>query len=306
MQEGQRATAIVSADDLGLSCGITDGILDAIDNGFLTSTSVIANGAAFDYAIDEYRKREGLMLAVHLNLCEGRALTPRDEIALLVDENGNLCRSFASLLLGTARASRGERQDLKQQLKTEMRAQILRVGERMGMESGFRVDSHQHYHMIPIVFDALMELHEEFEFSYVRNLAEPFFLLDGWSVSARDHLGLNLIKHLLLKSLAARAGRRLEGMNIPHCDRFVGVLFSGHMTNRVVRSAIDHIRATASHDAAVELLLHPGQARVGEESLWQDRPELASYYFSDARAEERNTLKSSEFRSVLKSDSPNH
>ena len=37
---------IVSADDLGLSQGITDGIPETFDNGYLTSTSVIAQRTA--------------------------------------------------------------------------------------------------------------------------------------------------------------------------------------------------------------------------------------------------------------------
>jgi len=309
MDEGRSAHAagaasiIVSADDLGLSRGITDGILDAVDNGCVTSTSIVANGTAFEYAIEQYLVRPGLGLTVHLNLMEGRPLSRADGVDLLVDRKGRFCRSFPSLLLGYARAGDELRRRMHDQVKVEMRAQILRVSRRLGQETGLRVDGHQHYHMIPFVFDALMELNEEFRFSYVRLLDEPFFLLDGRALSVRNHLGPNLLKHLLLKALAARARRILRARDIAHCHRFVGLLFSGNMTERSVRSALGRIRRR-DRDELVELLLHPGQAAAGEEDLWAGRPELAAYYYSAQRERERDTLKSAGFRSTVGFDDP--
>ena len=43
---------IAHADDFGVSKGVTDNI---IDEGVVRSISVIVNGAAFDYALAEYR-----------------------------------------------------------------------------------------------------------------------------------------------------------------------------------------------------------------------------------------------------------
>ena len=42
---------VVTADDFGLSKGVTDGILEAHRNGIVTRTSIIAAGRAFDYAV---------------------------------------------------------------------------------------------------------------------------------------------------------------------------------------------------------------------------------------------------------------
>jgi len=44
---------IVSADDFGLSDGITTTILDAVDHGIVTSVSIIRNGYGFDRALRE-------------------------------------------------------------------------------------------------------------------------------------------------------------------------------------------------------------------------------------------------------------
>src|SRR3989344_3721426 len=66
----------VCADDFGLSRGITDSILQTVDEGPVTQVSVIPNGEAVEYALAEYRRRsDRLALAVHVNLTEGKPLS---------------------------------------------------------------------------------------------------------------------------------------------------------------------------------------------------------------------------------------
>jgi predicted glycoside hydrolase/deacetylase ChbG (UPF0249 family) len=103
---------IVSADDYGLSEGITTNILDAVDHGAVSSVSIIANGTGFEHAIREYRKRRGLSLTVHLNLMEGRPIFPTDQLPDLVDERGAFRHSFQSLYLLHLRADRARRAKL--------------------------------------------------------------------------------------------------------------------------------------------------------------------------------------------------
>ena len=81
---------LVHADDLGISHGITDSILRCADEGALNSTSVVVNCEASAYALAECGKRPGLRLALHLNLVEGRPLSPPDALDLLTDEEGFL------------------------------------------------------------------------------------------------------------------------------------------------------------------------------------------------------------------------
>ena len=50
---------IVNADDFGMSRGITDGILLAHSAGFLTSTSLMANMPAAEYATSWRRSPRG-------------------------------------------------------------------------------------------------------------------------------------------------------------------------------------------------------------------------------------------------------
>jgi len=290
---------LVSADDFGLSEGITTNILDAVDHGAVTSVSIIANGTGFEHAIGEYRKRRGVYLTVHLNLMEGRSLCPAEQLPDLVDEEGHFRHSFQSLYLLHLRAGSAQRARLCSQVRAELRAQLDRVAGCTEPRDGLRVDSHLHVHMIPFVFDTLMELHDELHFGYVRCLAEPFFLTFDGLDSLGNYAGLNIVKHALLNTFARRALPRLESRGIPHCRYFVGVLFTGNMREAAVASALTRLEDRCKSDELVEILFHPGGAAPGEESLWDRKLSFQSVYYSDWRTHERDTLKSPVFRALV-------
>jgi predicted glycoside hydrolase/deacetylase ChbG (UPF0249 family) len=290
---------LISADDFGLSEGITTNILDAVDHGVVSSVSLIANGTGFEHAICEYRKRSGLYLTVHLNLMEGRPLCPVDQLPDLVDEQGTFRHSFQSLYLLHLRADNAHRAKLCAQVRAELRAQLERVAGCLGPRNGLRVDSHLHVHMIPFVFDVLMELHDELHFGYVRCLAEPFFLtFDGFD-SLRNYAGLNIAKHAILNTLARRALPRLRSRGIPQCRYFIGVLFTGNMREKAVRAALARLERRCKADELVEILLHPGGAAPGEEPVWNGKPSFRNVYYSHWRTRERDTLKSPAFSALV-------
>ena len=74
---------IVNADDFGWTEGVNRGILEAHRNGIVTSTTVLANGAAFDAAMGLARRELRLGVGVHLNLSDGAPILPRWEVPSL-------------------------------------------------------------------------------------------------------------------------------------------------------------------------------------------------------------------------------
>ena len=136
----------IHADDLGLSRGITDNILECIDCGTISSTSIIANGYAFDYAVNEYKKRSNLRLVCHLNFVEGKPVSPPDKINMLVNKNGHLHNTFFSLWLKYLSGSKEERNLLKNQIRLEMSGQIEKIINRFDKQIPINIDSHQHFH----------------------------------------------------------------------------------------------------------------------------------------------------------------
>src|SRR5258708_20537878 len=62
---------IVNADDFGLTDGTNRAIIDAHCHGIVTSTSLLANGYAFDHAVELAHQHPALGVGVHLTLTEG-------------------------------------------------------------------------------------------------------------------------------------------------------------------------------------------------------------------------------------------
>lgn len=76
---------IINADDFGLSKSITDGIVYAIKNGYVTSTTLMANMEYTEYAIDKAIKNNIDCIGLHINMTLGKPIIPNKH---LTDENG--------------------------------------------------------------------------------------------------------------------------------------------------------------------------------------------------------------------------
>lgn len=139
MSDGIRL--IVNADDFGMSRGITDAIVVAHRYGFLTSTSLMVNMRAVDYAVSRAPAFPALAIGVHLNICQGRPLLPARDVRTLVDDNGEFYspREMA-VRLWTWRVAPAE-------IEREFRAQIRWMKERGFAPS--HADSHHHMHIYP-------------------------------------------------------------------------------------------------------------------------------------------------------------
>jgi predicted glycoside hydrolase/deacetylase ChbG (UPF0249 family) len=132
---------IVNADDCGMSRGITDAIILAHRYGFLTSTSLMANMPAAEYAISRVASAPGLGVGVHLNICGGRPILPAREIPTLVATSGNFHPPHVMIRrLWTWRVAARE-------IEAEFRAQIQWMKNRGVVPT--HADSHHHMHIYP-------------------------------------------------------------------------------------------------------------------------------------------------------------
>jgi predicted glycoside hydrolase/deacetylase ChbG (UPF0249 family) len=132
---------IINADDYGLSRGITDGILLTHQEGILTSTSLMVNQPATDYAISRAKEVPELGIGIHLNLTQGMPVLPKDQVRTLVDDDGCFysCGRLAKKLLRL--------QVSAQEIEAEFRAQIQLMKSNGMMPT--HADSHHRIHMYP-------------------------------------------------------------------------------------------------------------------------------------------------------------
>ena len=280
-----RLVPIVHADDCGLSEGTTDAIMACHDGGWLRRTSVVANGTAWEHAVRALRRRESLPVVLHLNLFEGAPLSSPAEVDRLVDRRGHFCRGFAALW---ARGLAGaDARRIRAQIRLELRRQIERFLEAFAARGPLSVDGHVHYHVLPPVFEELLELSDEYRIAAIRLPDEPLY----WprTLRAPSPPPGNVAKNIVLKALCRRARPALQERSIGTTDAFIGVLGTGAMSLAHVRAGLEHLRR-AGASGTVEILFHPGRARLDEASLWSNRPELRAIYRSADREREAELL----------------
>lgn len=284
---------IVSADDYGLTRGVTDTILESVDHGAVTRTSIIANGDAFDYAVTEAKARPHLEIALHLNLTDGLPCAPITHSAL-VSSAGKFCHEF--LGLWTKYILTGSKNQLHTEIKNEIRAQMRRVQAALP-DHTISLNGHDHVHLIPHVSRALMEVVEELNIKYVRLTPEPFFV-DTKTFSLNFFSGI--IKHVLLNLLSKNTARLLKEKNVDTPDAFVGILYTGKMTVRVVRQALTKILKKSPPPKIIEILFHPGAVTAAEKNRWPNNSRSQNWFFSRDRRSECLEACSPELKIFLK------
>ena len=277
---------IVSADDLGLTKHVTDSILETFDQGAVTSVSILANGEATEYALQEYQKRHGgLTLAVHLNLTEGKALSDPREIPHLVDAYGTFKNSSTSLLLAYLFSLSLRRKELRKQVNRELSAQWQRIRDNVSVDAA---NGHQHVHMIPFVFDIVSALPG---IRYIRIPTEPFYYVRG---NLRTYVGMHALTRSAFLFFGHRNRAHAAARGIKTNEYLLGFLFSGYMTYDRVAAGLSVLQKYRA--GIVELVFHPG---VVERSEFDRVHASSAWYLSPARAVEKDLLTNEQFRMLL-------
>lgn len=145
---------------------------------------------------------------------------------------------------------------IKKQLKAEIKAQTDRFTDFFGTSNAIRFDSHQHTHMIPICYWALLEVivEQHYRTEYIRITKEPImpFLQDIslW----KTYRYINWIKNLLLNFYAPEMERTIE-KNKPswqdaNAPMFLwGVLMSGKMDKKRVTKLLGSMESMHRREA---------------------------------------------------------
>ncbi|MCX6781453.1 MAG: ChbG/HpnK family deacetylase [Candidatus Magasanikbacteria bacterium] len=285
---------VVSADDYGLTKGVTDTILESVDHGAVTSVSIIANGEDFDRAIEEAKKRPQMDVALHFNLTDGKPLADISQCEI-VGPDGKFFLLFQTLWSTYIFSSR--KKELQQAIRAEVRAQVQRVKSALP-DRKISLNGHDHVHMIPYVFGVIAEVAEEIGISYIRIPEEKYFF-DRRHI--KNCLGSGLIKLLLLNVLSIRARRLLVGKKVETPDAFVGILFTGAMSLPIVRLAFAQIFRMKVQPKIVEVLFHPGAVTAEEQKRWPVGGRSAEWFISKDRRLESDEVCSPKFKKYIES-----
>ena len=241
---------IVNADDLGWTQGVNRGIAEAHRNGIVTSTSLLANGCAFEEAVQSALQSPGLGVGVHLNLSDGKPLAPARQVKSLLDENGNFSGGPETLLFRLTAKSLDARE-----VELEWNAQIEKV-----RAAGIRpthLDGHKHVQMLPGLFAVALRLAKKHGIEAVRVSHEASSLRAALN-SGGELAGLTLkqgVQARGLKLLARDARKMAERAGIAAADYFCGIAQTGVLTKKGIQQMLASLP-----EGTTELMCHPGYA----------------------------------------------
>ncbi len=240
---------IVNADDLGWTDGVNRGIVEVHRRGLVTSTTLLANGRAYDSALEAARQNPELGIGVHLNLGDGRPVAPADQVPGLLNDAEEMEGGTEGLLLRIA--SRHLRME---EVEQEWDAQIRKI-----RDSGIaptHLDGHKHVHMLPGLFEVALRLAKKHGIKAIRVANEESSLRSALSAGAVRSAVVALKQGAQARglNLLARDAREMaEREGIATSDYFCGITQTGGLTREGLVEFLEKLP-----EGTTELMCHPG------------------------------------------------
>ncbi len=237
------ARLIVNADDFGLTRGVNRAVGELYAAGVLTSTTLMANGAAFEDAVQVALAHPGLGVGCHVVLTDGIPVSAPETIPSLMGADG---KSFRPTLIEFLRAPLLGRLKMDE-VAREAEAQIEKL-QRAGIRVT-HVDTHKHTHLFPGIARTLLQVAEQCGVRAVRNPFEPEWSLRLGQGSRGRRMAVGAIGLLRPKFDALiRAGHVLT------TDGTVAISATGELDAGTLRETLRGLPETGTY----ELCCHPG------------------------------------------------
>jgi hopanoid biosynthesis associated protein HpnK len=270
---------IVNADDFGLTRGVNRAIVEAHGNGVVSSATLMANGPAFEDAIERAKSNARLSVGCHVVLVDGLPVLGGSKTLTLSNKKAHDGRFHESLSSFVLRAVSG-RIDAGE-IEAEATAQIRKV-QATGVAVS-HLDTHKHTHIFPTVLRPLLRAARACGVPAVRN---PFGPLHLSILAKRPNLWKQLGKVMVLAGLCRTFRRSVSDAGMLTPDGTVGIVATGAMDDRLFRSIVDSLP-----EGTWELVCHPG---YNDADLGSIRTRLR-----ESRAVELRLLTSPEAREAL-------
>jgi predicted glycoside hydrolase/deacetylase ChbG (UPF0249 family) len=277
---------------MGATPSITARLCDAWESGLLDSFSVFGDcdHPQVISARLATRPDRPARISVHLNLGEGRPITPTPRVARLVDRAGFFNAEFVGMLSRhLTRSTTRERIVLLSEVEREWRAQIENVIGMIDPRPLSALDGHIHVHMVPFLFRLAVKLASEYHIPEIRNVREPFYVSRKVSECWSKRFAVNCVKRGVLIALSARNAESSSAAGRTSPDRLLGVLYSGMMSRANIAAGLAAARRQGAR--RIEVLVHIGRANRSELGRWNGSSSRASFVLSSSRDAEFEELK---------------
>lgn len=247
---------VLNADDFGMSSAFNTAVSEGYNGGILKSTSLVANGEAFDEAVSKVIKKcPDLGVGVHLNIIEGKSLC--EDLDELTDVNRNFNNSYGRLIIN---AYKPNNKIFMNHLEQEFRAQIEKI-----KDAGIKIthiDSHVHTHAIPPIFELVCKLAEEYRIEQIRTQYEQFYLVPDVFIHLNRKYPINIIKILLLNYFTSKNKPIVKKYALNTNDFLLGVGYTSMMNSLTISSGLAVLKR--KKDITAEALIHPCRYEDGK------------------------------------------
>jgi chitin disaccharide deacetylase len=273
---------IVNADDLGLTPGVNRGIFETISTGIVTSTTLMANSAAFDDAVEKVRSSAGKSASIgcHVLLIDGEPISPPASVKSLLQNGSGTFQT--NLLPFVSLASRGKISE--DEIEAEATAQFRKLQAAGISISHF--DTHKHTHIFPAVFQPLLRAAKVCGIKAVRNPFAPVKPLAFAHLVRRPKLWKRYSQVKILRRYEDAFLRAVADAGLKTTDGSFGVVSTGHLDHKLFAAIMGCLP-----EGTWEFVCHPGYSDKDLDGV-QTR-------LRESRDTERHVLTSPAAREIL-------
>ena len=236
----------------------------------------MANGPAFQEAVQLSRSLPKLSVGCHIVLTDGPPLCDVSQVSTLVDSQTGKFRDPLSKVLLAAIAGRLD----QDQIEAEAQAQIRKLQSAGIVVSHF--DSHKHTHLLPQILSPLLRAAKACGVRAVRN---PFGPVRFGAIRNRPKLWKRYGEFKILYLLAGKFQRAIQQASLKAPDGTLGIISTGALDERLFHSVLRSLPP-----GTWEFVCHPG---YNDADLQKVQTRLR-----ESRAEELRILTSSKAREV--------
>jgi chitin disaccharide deacetylase len=236
---------IVNADDFGYTPGVNRAIVEAHSRGVVTSSTLMANGAAFADAVRLAKTVPKLSVGCHLVLTDGEPVLRPDQLLSLTSaghfRDGMF--TFAARAISGGMAA-GE-------ITVEASAQIRKI-QSAGITVS-HVDSHKHTHLFPRILRPLLRAAADCGVRTVRNPFGPRLPLRSSHLLSRPGLWRRYVEVRILSSFANKFREAVDREGFATPDGTLGIVVTGALDETLFYAI-----ARSIPEGTWEFVCHPG------------------------------------------------
>ncbi len=257
---------IINADDFGITEKVNRAIFDLVDEGLLSSTTVMTNMPYYE-EIQDLKGRIGI--GIHFNLTTGRPVNQRDMVSTLVDSNGHFFK--LSELLKRMKAKKLSSEEIENELAAQIE-NLLKIGIKPD-----HIDSHESLIKYPFFSGIIRRVAKRYGISGVRTYT-PLKIKFEYLLHPRKVLVLLYLHYqkMLWKSAGFSVTNRYDS------------LIEKNLTHQRAINKVREIFQNFSR-GVLELGVHPGYP--------EDSDALGGY--RKERAVELQVLRDNEFKRYI-------